>query len=399
MILYQMLKKTAYNYPQKTAIIYNKTSTTYQEFLRQVNQLQQCFRLIKIFENMRVGLILHNSDIYCIILYALSKNNNISCLMNPLWNEGEIERKLRIARLDVAIVEDYVWKTIKDRKPELCNEIQFITRTQIQEMMKNDVYKEENKWCEVSEKDLGRKELMQSSSGTTGCSKMAYRTQRNLLFDAKNIISTFLYDSSDTVYCPVLMCHGYGLTMGMVAPVMCGATIAIERVFRCEYFLNHYDEIKPTIFLGIPEIYEEICTYLGRKKFDFMYRKWFFCSGAPLTRETGEKFYEISNFWINQVLGMMEVSTISANLNSTRDNFLSVGTPVLNVDIKLDSYKENKSLSIFVKSETVSTEYIVDKKDVPIELCDGWFHTKDVGEINEKGEIFVKGRIEENYEM
>ena len=392
MILYQMLKRTANKYPKKTAIIYNKIATTYQEYLRQVDHLQQCLKMFGIYNDMRVGLIFHNSDMYCFTLYALSKNNNISCLMNPLWNEDEIERKLRIARLEVAIVEDYVWKVIKQKKSELCNEIRFITRTQLQEMMRNILAQEVDECCEVSEKDLWRKELIQSSSGTTGCSKMAYRSQRNLLYDARNIVSTLQYDSSDIVYCPVSICHGYGLTMGIIAPVMCGATIVIERLFRCKHFLNHYDKIRPTIFLGIPENYEEMCTYLEGKKMDFSYRKWFFCSGAPIKRETGEAFFEITNFWINQVLGMMEVSTICANLSPTRDNFLSVGTPVLNVNVKLDRCKKNTYLSLFVKSETVSKEYIVDGKDVPIEFYNGWFHTKDIGDINEEGEIFVKGR-------
>lgn len=398
MILYQMMKKTACTYPKKVAIIYDQITITYQDLLKKVNQLQQCLGLLSIYKDMRVGLILHNSDMYCITLYALSKNSNISFLMNPLWTDDEIAKKLRSARVDVVIVEDYVWKVIKEKKSEICKEIRFITRTYIQEMMKNAVTKEDE-WCEVCEKDLCRKELIQSSSGTTGWSKMAYRTQRNILYDAKNIVSTFQYNSSDTIYCPVPLCHGYGLTMGIVAPIMCGATIVIERVFRCKYFLEHYDKIKPTIFLGIPEIYEEICTYLEEKKYDFKYRKWFLCSGSHLKRETGERFYKISSFWINQVLGMMEVSTICANLNSTKDNFLSVGTPVLNVDIKLDGYQQNRYSSIFVKSETVSTEYIVDKKDVPIEFCDGWFHTNDIGEINENGEIYVKGRGGKEYEM
>ena len=93
MILYQMLKNTAYTYPQKAAIIYDKKEITYQEFLRQVEQLQQCLRLLNICNDMRVGLILHNSDMYCITLYALSKNDNIICLMNPLFSEDDIEKK------------------------------------------------------------------------------------------------------------------------------------------------------------------------------------------------------------------------------------------------------------------------------------------------------------------
>ena len=392
MILYHMLRDSALLYPRKTAIIYNEKSISYRDFFESVNKLHQCFTDLDIKKYTKIGLILHNSDMYCITLYALSKNESISCLLNPLWNVDKLERMIRNAGLDAVIVEEYVLKEIKETRPELINEFRFISRGEIEVALKSTTKEiPEDETYDISENDLLKKELIQCSSGTTGLGKMGYRTQKNILCDAKNIIATFNYTNEDIVYCPIAMCHGYGLTMGLIAPVMSGTTIVIERLFRCGYFIKHYGSIKPTIFLGTPDVYGEICSYLDGKLFSFPFRKWFFCSGDPLVKDTGKKFHEITGVWINQVLGMMEVSTICANLNPSEDNYMSVGKPV--IELKLDQYRPGYESSVFVKGDTVSTEYIVDNKDVPIQLFDGWFHTKDISTMNEAGEIFIKGRL------
>lgn len=395
MILYQMLRQSASTFRDKVALIYNEKRLSYQEFYTRVNLLQQNFAQLGIKKEIKVGLLLHNSDLLCTSLYALSKNNNITCLMNTQWNESEIERKIKIANISVVVVEDYTLMLLQEKKAELCQSIHFVTRKQLEDVLDQKQLEVEDNFTFVREDELLRKELIQSSSGTTGFSKMAYRTQKNILYDADNIVNTLHYDSEDIIYCSVPMCHGYGLTMGVIAPILCGATIIISRMFRCNHFLGQYDTLKPTIFLGIPEMYQELNENLVGREFNFKYCKWFFCSGSSMNREIGEAFYKVSHRWISQVYGMMEVSTICVNQNPSSENIESVGQAVDRVQVKVDRFFDNKEPSILVKSETISTEYIEDGKDTQIPLHDGWFNTKDMGYINEYNEVFVKGRVGE----
>ena len=63
---------------------------------------------------------------------------------------------------------------------------------------------------------------------------------------------------------------------------------------------------------------------------------------------------------------------------------MSVGQPVKNVEVKLNS-------NFYVKSKTISPQYIVNGIEQDIELNAGWFNTKDMGKIeNEKIYVFPR---------
>ena len=80
--------------------------------------------------------------------------------------------------------------------------------------------------------------LIQSSSGTSGTAKLAYRTKENIKTDINNIVQSLKYEKTDTVYSSVPLCHGYGLTMGLLAPLKVGAKIIMEKWFMPNRFVD-----------------------------------------------------------------------------------------------------------------------------------------------------------------
>lgn len=389
MILYEMLKQSAATYPDKTALIYHNNTLSYIELIKSVDSLQSRLNKLGIRPNDRIGLILHNSIDFVICLYALSKNSNIICLLNPQYSVEEIEQKISDATLDKIIVESYINENISKDNRVLFNSISII--------LKEDCIK----LCELGAESNGNtfdsdhneniEALIQNTSGSTGKCKMAYRTHKNLDLDSNNIIQTMNYTKDDVFVVPVPLYHGYGLTMGLIAPIRIGATIYIQRWFECNQFLRRYEELKPTIFLGVPEIYDCIYTELKKVPYKFTYSKWFLCSGSPLSIETGIRFYEISGLWLSQIYGMMEVSTICVNLHPNRDNVISVGQPINNIQVKYKSIGDEKKYEIFVSGETVSKRYVTKNGTNMIINKEGWFDTKDIGYV-ENGDLYLIGR-------
>ena len=160
-----------------------------------------------------------------------------------------------------------------------------------------------------------------------------------------------------------------------------------------EPFFSAYKDLHPTIFLGIPENYDAIHKYIESSQYRFAHKKWFLCSGKPLCEDVALGFYKKFDVWINQVYGMMETSTISANLRVNKANYLSVGTPVNNVIIQFDSFDNNKSEgTILIKSETLSPEYITSEKSIKLPLSNGFFNTGDLGKRDSEGNIFIVAR-------
>lgn len=113
MNLYEMLKQSADKNPQKIALICKNESISYRELFNFVRNTQNNLKQLDVKPGERVGLVLHNSIEYVICLYALSENQNITCLLNPQWTVLELERKFIDGALDTIIVESYVFKHIE----------------------------------------------------------------------------------------------------------------------------------------------------------------------------------------------------------------------------------------------------------------------------------------------
>jgi AMP-dependent synthetase/ligase len=390
MTLYEMLLDSATKFPDKIALIEGNNSITYSELKNKVDKLHAYLFSLGIEENTKIGLLLHNSFLFVISLYALSKNNNVVCLMDTQWAPRTIIEKCIQAKVKILFVEQYVYDRLYTAIQFKHEKYTLITRDIIEQfnLAALDIINP----SAIQEHDYNV--LIQSSSGTTGFSKMAYRTMRNVDIDSYNIVNDLAYDSSDVVYCPVPMCHGYGLTMGLIASVRCGATIIIARWFKANDFLNQYQDITSTIFLGIPEIYD---VFIKAMKDDYFYsenHKWFFCSGAPLDLKTGHDFFRMSGIWINQVYGMMEASTISVNQVPNGDTVTSIGKLITGVEAQLVPQKNDK-YALLIRGDTVSYEYVSQSGNHFIKDNEGWFNTKDLCTIDTKGNLYLHGRKDE----
>ena len=108
MTLYEMLLDSATKFPDKIALIEGNNSITYSELKNKVDKLHAYLFSLGIEENTKIGLLLHNSFLFVISLYALSKNNNVVCLMDTQWAPRTIIEKCIQAKVKILFVEQYV---------------------------------------------------------------------------------------------------------------------------------------------------------------------------------------------------------------------------------------------------------------------------------------------------
>lgn len=181
--------------------------------------------------------------------------------------------------------------------------------------------------------------------------------------------------------------------MGVIAPIRCGATIYIQRWFEFSEFIKNYYELKPNVFLGVPEIYDCMYSELKGKKFSFIYNKYFLCSGSPLSRETGENFYAVSDIFPCQLYGMMEVSTICVNKKPDQETLTSVGKQISDIEIRYKPTERSGYYEILIRGETVSQYYVINGEKVPAVDNEGWYYTKDIGFIKDEN-LYLVGRKE-----
>ncbi len=354
------------------AVIYEGNSITYYQLREKIDKASIIIHEAGISSNFRIGLMLDNSVDFIVLLMAFLKNENLVCLLNTQNDEISLNEKLHLSSNDVLICEDHIKDKIKRYQ-----KLQPIIGKK--EFFSSNFHHRFN--SSVSDNSTNENVLIQSSSGTSGKAKLAYRTYENIKTDINNIVQSLTYEKTDTVYSPVPLCHGYGLTMGLFAPLKVGAKIIIEKWFMPNHFVDSCVLYSPNILLGTPEIYQLLSRIKKVNQVMFKSFKWLFSSGTPLTTEIGSSFYKTTHRWIHQVYGMMESSTISVNKMPNEQNLLSVGSPVQNVEVKI----ENGLL--FIKGPAISSTYV--SGDKVSDKNTGWFCTKDSGYINSEGYIFI----------
>ena len=389
MLLYSFLSDTEKRVPEKLALIYRHDQYSYSDLKSIVDNLSGHFRNAGINEKMRVACILNNTPELVFCIFALSKCRSVTLLININAQLFEIIKKLGDSKIDIIIADNEVYKQMIQENTYIDKKYKFILVNQNNSgvpCLKNWCFDDSKRQVAQDKIVINKSEkvLIQTSSGTMGMAKMAYRSIENIYEDSNNIIETLDYNNRDTFFMQVPFYHGYGLTMGLISPIRVGATIVFDKSFFPNKVLHKMKEFHNVIFLGVPETYDFMNRYMGSNTIKIPNKKWMICSGSCLKESIGLEFKNHFNVWLNQMYGMMEISTISVNLNPTRENFMSVGQPVKNVEVKLNS-------NVYVKSKTISPQYIVNGIEQDIELNAGWFNTKDMGKIeNEKIYVFPR---------
>jgi long-chain acyl-CoA synthetase len=122
----------------------------------------------------------------------------------------------------------------------------------------------------------------------------------------------------------------------------------------------------------------------------FGWKFWAFVVGAaPLDTEL-EAFWGERGFAVIQGYGLTETAPIVTLNHPFGTKRGSVGKAIAGVDVKIAPDGE-----ILVRGENVTTGYFGEAEGTTAAFTDGWFHTGDIGEIGDDGQLFVRGRKKE----
>lgn len=268
----------------------------------------------------------------------------------------------------------------------------------------------------ISENDLV--EIMYTS-GTTGSPKGVMLSHKNIVSNLKAIDQIIHPDKNKDRLLSVLpLSHIYEQTIGLFLPSLNQVAIfysespgAIRKLL-----VQH----KITKMLAVPEFLQLFMNKIessaqekGRlkllqKMMDLslkINRKWFArllfykihqqfgghletiaSGGAPLSAELERKWQSLG-ITILQGYGLTETSPVITTNTYTEHKVGSVGRPLSNLQVKIDQNNE-----IWAKGPNVFSGYYKNPSKTATVLIDGWFNTEDMGEFDNEGYLYIKGR-------
>ncbi len=233
------------------------------------------------------------------------------------------------------------------------------------------------------------------TSGTTGRSKGAMMSHRNLLSNARALTDLWRIGSDDRLVHALPIFHTHGLFVALNTSLLAGATIRLMARFDAEAVIAELR--KGTMLMGVPTFYTRLLAADGFSAADCANMRLFISGSAPLLAETHDAFFARTGHKILERYGMTETNMITSNpydgaripgtvgfaLPGTEVVVTNGGAPVPSGEIGM----------IEVRGDNVFQGYwnMPDKTKEELR-ADGFFITGDLGVMDDTGRLSIVGR-------
>jgi malonyl-CoA/methylmalonyl-CoA synthetase len=234
------------------------------------------------------------------------------------------------------------------------------------------------------------------TSGTTGRSKGAMLTHKNLSSNALTLHRFWGFREDDVLLHTLPLFHVHGLFVALNTILLNGGRMIFHTKFDAAASVEALS--RATVFMGVPTYYTRLLDALAFTAESVAHMRLFVSGSAPLLPETFDQFKSRTGHTILERYGMTETGMITSNpLNAERRGG-TVGFPLPDVEVRvaLDDgalAKPNGIGHIQVKGPNVLAGYWQMPEKTREEFTDdGFFKTGDMGMFSDDGYLSIVGR-------
>jgi malonyl-CoA/methylmalonyl-CoA synthetase len=238
------------------------------------------------------------------------------------------------------------------------------------------------------------------TSGTTGRSKGAMLSHRNLGSNAEVLVDYWRFTSKDVLLHVLPIYHTHGLFVACNVVMLAGASMLFLPKFDAEEAMRLLPRV--TTMMGVPTFYTRLLQHPGLNKQATAHMRLFTSGSAPLLAETHREFSDKTGHAILERYGMTETNMNTSNPYDGDRLPGTVGFPLPGVEARIADPDSGKPLPqgeigiIEVKGPNVFAGYwrMPDKTKAEFR-SDGFFITGDVAMIDKRGYIQIVGRAKD----
>jgi malonyl-CoA/methylmalonyl-CoA synthetase len=237
------------------------------------------------------------------------------------------------------------------------------------------------------------------TSGTTGRSKGAMLTHRNLSSNARTLVESWGFDERDVLLHALPIFHVHGLFVANHCALLSGARMLWHRKFDAKRVLR--DLPRATVLMGVPTFYTRLLAEAGFTREAAAGVRLFISGSAPLLPDTFAEFAARTGKPILERYGMSETGMNTSNPLDGERRAGSVGFPLPGVSVRVAGDGDRPLPAgevggIQVKGPNVFGGYWrMPEKTREEFTADGWFRTGDVGTFDADGYLSIVGRAKD----
>ncbi|MGD2084785.1 MAG: class I adenylate-forming enzyme family protein [Candidatus Aminicenantes bacterium] len=381
------------------ALVFNDRVFSSAALYRKVRGVSHRLRELGITRQHRIGIVMGNTPFFVCSLLAAAKIRAGAVLFSTHFKTYELENYINDSHIRIMICDQSSAAPIR----QLSHDKQLIHQDhdpvfghlEIWRLLRQD---DSSDIIPITGDWQDKEFTLQFTSGVGGRSKIVPRSYRQVLDEIISYTRAIELTSRDVVICPAPFFHAYGLINGFLAPFYQGATAILMQRFIPNDFINLVKNHKPTIFIGVPMMYDMLGKTYLEENVDFSSLRICFSAGAKLSPEVAQRFTGRFGVCINQQYGSTETGTIAVNLyHDGFDNVNSVGLPLPGREIEVVDQEDGELAvgtegEIKILSPGTSRGYLHLEALNQEKFKEGWYYTGDIGWMDANDHIFITGR-------
>ncbi|MDQ3636981.1 MAG: long-chain fatty acid--CoA ligase, partial [Actinomycetota bacterium] len=399
----------------KTALTFYGTTFEFERLQALVEKMAGSLAASGVGKGDRVALMLPNCPQYVISFFATVRLGAIVTQLNPMYVEREIEHILTDSGAETIVV-------YKDMYPRVRN---VLPATNLRNVVVVD-FAGEPEGLEPGHRSFGDflqmdappapqvpidpaedVAALQYTGGTTGVSKGAMLTHRNLVANVQQALDLFIDDpaafsNNQKVMGILPMFHIFGLTCVMLFGIKQGLDQLLLPKFDPQEVMDLVRENRPVMFSGVPTMYMALnAGGADLMEYGFGNVRTYNSGGSALPVPLKRSFEEKVGRPLFEGYGLSEASPVT-HFNppfsgDAREG--SIGVPVPSTDARIVDVETGEREmpvgepgELVIKGPQVMKGYL----NMPTETADtlrgGWLYTGDMARMDEDGYFYIVDR-------
>ena len=245
--------------------------------------------------------------------------------------------------------------------------------------------------------------FLQYTGGTTGVSKGAVLTNRNMVANMQQAsawIHNIMQEGKEVIITALPLYHIFSLTANCLTFMKYGALVyLITNPRDMKGFVKELKGVKFTAVTGVNTLFNGLLNTPGFKDIDFSQLKLTLGGGMAVQRAVAEHWKNVTGAPLLEAYGLTETSPAACINPLNLKNFNGkIGLPIPSTDCSIqdDEWNElpiGETGEICIRGPQVMQGYWKRPKDTSEVLsADGWLHTGDIGFMDEQGYVQIVDR-------
>ena len=244
--------------------------------------------------------------------------------------------------------------------------------------------------------------FLQYTGGTTGVSKGAMLTHRNIIanvMQAQAWIGPTFPQGAHTLITPLPLYHIFGLTANCLLFMLLGwKNVLITNPRDFPAFVAELKKYRFTFMTGVNTLFNALLHTPGFERVDFSSLIVTLGGGMAVQRSVAEKWKQVTGRVLTQAWGLTETSPAACINPCDADFNGSIGLPIPSTEVSIRNddgveLAQGDVGEICVRGPQVMAGYWRRPDETEkVMLPGGWLRTGDIGHVDEKGFVFIEDR-------